>query len=103
MDYKWSLDALYTGFEDEHFLADWKKLEELCTRYQERTACLGGAAPAAEIRAVLELQEELVELAERLGIYAGLRQAADTKDTQSASVFGRLKGELAEIVGESKS
>ena len=99
MDYKWSLDALYTGFEDEHFLADWKKLEELCTRYQERTACLGGAAPAAEIRAVLELQEELEELAERLGIYAGLRQAADTKDTQSASVFGRLKGELAEIVG----
>ena len=99
MDYKWSLDALYTGFEDEHFLADWKKLEELCTRYQERTACLGGAAPAAEIRAVLELQEELEELAERLGIYAGLRQAADTKDTQSASVFGRLKGKLAEIVG----
>ena len=99
MDYKWSLDALYTSLEDEHFLADWKKLEELCTRYQERTACLGGAAPAAEIRAVLELQEELEGLAERLGIYAGLRQAADTKDTQSASVFGRLKGKLAEIVG----
>ena len=34
MDYKWSLDALYTSLEDEHFLADWKKLEELCTRYQ---------------------------------------------------------------------
>ena len=62
MDYKWSLDALYTSLEDEHFLADWKKLEELCARYQERAACLGGAAPAAEIRAVLELQEELVEL-----------------------------------------
>ena len=30
MDYKWSLDALYTSLEDEHFLADWKKLEELC-------------------------------------------------------------------------
>ena len=53
MDYKWSLDALYTSLEDEHFLADWKKLEELCARYQERTACLGSAAPAAEIRAVL--------------------------------------------------
>lgn len=47
MDYKWSLDALYTGFDSEAFQNDLKKLDELSARYQESAARLDGSAPSA--------------------------------------------------------
>ena len=57
MNERWSLDALYTGFDSPEFQADLKKLDELCARYQELAAHYGTGAPAAEIRATLELEE----------------------------------------------
>ena len=60
MDYKWSLDALYTGFDSEAFQNDLKKLDELSARYQESAARLDGSAPAAAIRGMLEQEEQLL-------------------------------------------
>ena len=99
MNERWSLDALYTGFDSLEFQADLKKLDELCARYQELAAHYGAGAPAAEIRTTLELEEALADLTERMFLYASLRQSADTKDAESASVSGRLMNKLASITG----
>lgn len=99
MNERWSLDALYTGFDSPEFQSDLKKLDELCARYQELTGHYGEGSPAAEIRATLEQEEALTELFERMVIYASLRQSADTRDAESASVSGRLMNKLASIAG----
>ena len=99
MNERWSLDALYTGFDSPEFQADLKKLDELCARYQELAAHYGAGAPAAEIRTTLELEEALADLTERMFLYASLRQSANTKDAESASVSGRLMNKLASITG----
>lgn len=99
MDYKWSLDALYTGFDSEAFQNDLKKLDELSARYQESAARLDGSAPAAAIRGMLEQEEQLTDLLERMLSYASLRASANTKDSESTSVVGSLMNKLAETVG----
>lgn len=99
MDYKWSLDALYTGFDSEAFQNDLKKLDELSARYQESAARLDGSAPAAAIRGMLEQEEQLTDLLERMLSYASLRASANTKDSESTSVAGSLMNKLAETVG----
>ena len=38
MNDRWSLDALYTGFESEKFQNDLKKLDELIAQYQKQAA-----------------------------------------------------------------
>ena len=99
MDYRWSLDALYTGFDSEAFQNDLKKLDELSARYQESAARLDGSAPAAAIRGMLEQEEQLTDLLERMLSYASLRASANTKDSESTSVAGSLMNKLAETVG----
>ncbi len=93
------MDALYTGFDSEAFQNDLKKLDELSARYQESAARLDGSAPAAAIRGMLEQEEQLTDLLERMLSYASLRASANTKDSESTSVAGSLMNKLAETVG----
>lgn len=99
MNDRWSLDALYTGFESEKFQNDLKKLDELIAQYQKQAAELDPAHPAAAIRGMLELDEKLTALTSCLAIYASLRQSANTKDAESASVSGRLMNKFASVTG----
>lgn len=99
MNERWSLDALYTGFETEKFQNDLKKADELIAQYQQQAAQLDPAHPAESIRKMLELDEELSELSTCLMLYAGLRQSANTKDAESASVSGRLMNKFAALTG----
>ena len=40
----------------------------------------------------VELQEQLADVTNKLAIYANLRYSANTKDTEAASVLGRIMG-----------
>ena len=87
---KWNLDILYTGFDTEEYKNDYERLEALIP---ELTAladqCTG--KPAKEfLTEYVRTNEELTELIEKLAIYANLRYSANTRDTEAASMLGRI-------------
>lgn len=95
MNERWSLDALYRGYDDPQFEKDFARLGELCAAYDRFTASLAAGDPAAQLRALLLRQEELSQLAARLSAFAGLQTAADSRDGQSASWLGRIQTVLS--------
>ena len=87
---KWNLDILYTGFDTEEYKSDLARLEELIPELSQ-VAEKSGKIPAAEfLTEYIKVNEELSELVEKLAIYANLRYSANTRDTEAASMLGRI-------------
>jgi len=87
---KWNLDILYTGFDTEEYKSDLKRLEALIP---ELCAIADGYANmSAEefLTKYIKTNEELSETIEKLAIYANLRYSANTRDTDAASMLGRI-------------
>ena len=87
MNTVWNLENIYRGFDDPAFIRDRQQLEE---RVQEFAAFTGTLSDAGDIRKGVSLQEEISVLAEKLATYTNLRQAANTKDPESASQMGKI-------------
>ena len=87
MNTVWNLENIYRGFDDPAFIRDRQQLEE---RVQEFAAFTGTLSDAGDIRKGVSLQEEISVLVEKLATYTNLRQAANTKDPESASQMGRI-------------
>ena len=86
----WDLSILYNGFDTEEYAADLKKLEALIPELADLAKRAGELAPAKLIREYIRLNEGISELAEKLAIYANLRYSANTRDTDAASMLGRI-------------
>ena len=86
----WNLDPIYTGFDDPSFSAD---MEALRSKVEEITAF---AARLPEVSALegltqgIALQEQFADLVGKLANYASLRQAANTRDSESGSRMGQI-------------
>lgn len=94
MSYEWSLDALYKGYDDPKFAEDSAKLEEALVRTNKFAEEIASMPPREALLAYIRQGEEDQLLIARLFSYASLRTSANTKDTESASVIGRLMGKL---------
>ncbi len=90
MNEVWNLDPIYKGFDDPAFAQDVEvaknKLEEFSAFAKE----LETMEPKAALRKGIALQEQINELVNKLGLYASLRQSANTRDPEAASQLGRL-------------
>ena len=87
---KWNLDILYTGFDTEEYKNDLQRLEELIpelARVAEKSRELSASEFLTEY---IKVNEEITELVEKLAIYANLRYSANTRDTDAASMLGRI-------------
>ena len=87
---KWNLDILYTGFDTEEYKNDLQRLEELIpelSRVAEKSRELSASEFLTEY---IKVNEEITELVEKLAIYANLRYSANTRDTEAASMLGRI-------------
>ena len=87
---KWNLDILYKGFDTEEFKNDFERLEKLIP---ELATFAEGCKqlPADEfLTEYIKRNEEISELVEKLAIYANLRYSANTRDTDAASMLGRI-------------
>ena len=87
---KWNLDILYKGFDTEEFKSDYAKLEKLIP---ELATFAEGCKelPAGEfLTEYIKKNEAISELVEKLAIYANLRYSANTRDTDAASMLGRI-------------
>lgn len=97
----WSLDELYLGFDDPKFQADMDKLEHLLAEYSDITGQLTQLEPKDALVKVLRCQEEIQTVSSNLGMFAMLRQSADTRDAKSASTAEKVWDMLAEMEGSS--
>ena len=88
----WNLDPIYKGFDDPAFEADLsdvkKKIEAFCAMCKT----LDSGSPLENLKDGILLQEQISELAGKLGLYASLRQNADSRDAEALSQLGRLMG-----------
>ena len=97
MNEVWNLDPIYKGFDDPAFEADLAKAKEVIAQFTAHTQDLQNADPKEALRRGIELQEAISTYAEKLGLYASLRQSANTRDPEAASQFGRLMAVYSSI------
>lgn len=86
----WSLDVLYTGFDDKRWSEDLKKLDDCVEKFQAFAARLSDENEKETIKEGLKLLEELEGLSAQMMIFCELRGAADTRDKDSMSYEGVL-------------
>lgn len=86
----WSLDVLYTGFDDKRWSEDLKKLDDCVEKFLAFAAKLSDENEKETIKEGLKLLEELEGLSVQMMIFCELRGAADTRDKDSMSYEGVL-------------
>ena len=86
----WNLDPIYQGFSDPRFDADLAALKQKVAEMAEFVTALETAEPIMGLRRGIELQEQVQQLANKLGEYASLRQSANTRDPEAGSKFGQI-------------
>ena len=87
---KWSLDVLYSSFDDTKFQDDFKKLDDYIAKFKDMADSLGTKDERTTVKEALSLYEEFREVFFRLVNYTSLRQNADTNDGESVSYLGRI-------------
>lgn len=87
---KWSLRVLYTGYEDEAFKNDLKKLDALNEKYQKMAESLGEKGELETVKDILLQDEEYELTAAHLIEFCELQQAVNTSDVEAASLCGQL-------------
>ena len=86
----WNLDPIYKGFEDPAFEEDMGKLKAEAGKIADFAEKLSGLSPIDGLLEGIALQERFAELVSKLGLYASLRQSANTKDPTAGSHMGRV-------------
>ncbi len=96
MNDTWSLDALYTGYDDPNFQQDKTQLEQLINDLNESVKQLNHEDEVRSITDILQKQEQLALCSWKLGSYLSLRQSVDTSDAQTVALLGQLNQTASE-------
>ena len=97
MNEVWNLNPIYKGFDDPAFAADFSALKDKIAAFAAFTENLESCQPLTGLREGIGLQEEISKLANRMGLYASLRQAGNTRDTAASSQMGRIMAVVSDI------
>ncbi|MBE6976991.1 MAG: peptidase M3 [Ruminococcaceae bacterium] len=92
----WNLDPLYLGFDDPAFLKDMDQLKTVVAQYGAFMSDLNNQEPVCALRECIRLEEQIRRLAEKLELFAALRQSTNTRDAEAASQLGKLMGIISE-------
>ncbi len=95
MNREWSLDALYLGYDDPRFKADFDRTAEVCAEMNTLAAALGEKPVGETLSEALHMIERTEELFTRLFIFCSLKQSCNTKDADAASIMGQLMGRIS--------
>ena len=90
MNSVWSLDKLYTGYNDPKFIEDFNKVDTIVSDLNNFVNNLEKNEASNNLLKAIELLEEMERLFTKLFVFANLKQSANTKDVESASYLGRL-------------
>ena len=99
MNGTWNLNPIYNGFDDPAFENDMAALKA----ETEKIAAFAQALPTMEaaegLKQGIALQERFMELGNKLGLYASLRQATNTRDTEAGSRMGQIMALDSAVAG----
>ena len=99
MNEVWNLDSLYRGFDDPAFESDFSALKDAADSFTAFAGTLSSCDPLSGLKEGIAWLEKLTVLARKLVIYAQLRQAADTRNTECASRLGQILQLLSATAG----
>lgn len=99
MNAVWNLDPIYRGYEDPAFWADFDRFQETAAEFDRFTGSLQELQPLEGLRRGIAFEERILELGTKLVEYCSLRQAADTRDSESASEMGRCMAVFSATAG----
>jgi len=91
----WNLSPIYTGFDDPRFDEDLQELKKAVADFSAFAGTLEQAQPLDGLRTGITAQERISELANKLALYASLRQAADTTNAEAGSRMGQIMAVLS--------
>jgi len=91
----WNLEPIYRGFDDPGFEQDMEKLKQTVLDAQALAASLDTVEPLEGLHRGIALEEAVLELGDKLGSYAMLRQSANTRDGEAGSNLGRVMATLS--------
>jgi pepF/M3 family oligoendopeptidase len=86
----WNLDPIYKGFDDPSFAADMAALKDKVAECSAFVAELSNLSATEGLTRGITLQEEFLDLVNKLAGYASLRQAANTRDPEAGSRMGQV-------------
>lgn len=86
----WSLEKLYTGYDDPKFIEDFSKVDASISELNNFVNNLEKNEASSNLLNAIELLEKQETLFTKLFAFASLKQSANTKDVDSASYLGRL-------------
>ena len=90
MNKNWSLDALYTSYEDPKFINDLQSYKQLCDNYQNILDTLSHEDDIQSVKAIIKHMSAFSELGYRLFAYVKLRQSVNTIEPETASYLSQL-------------
>ena len=90
MNEVWNLDPIYNDFSDPAFGSDLEQMKRLVAEYADFVPTLEQLAPIDGLRRCIGLEEAITALGGKLGLYASLRQAANTRDGEAGSRMGQI-------------
>ena len=87
---KWSLDVLYSGFDDPKFQNEFNQLDEFAEKFKTTAESLAEKEAKTAVKEALTLTEEYQHILYRLVNYCSLRQTVNTNDGETVSYLGRV-------------
>ena len=96
MNKEWSLDRLYTGYDDPKFAADEAEMDSLIAEMTVYSKDLSGD-PAEVLHRCIELNQKLELVVSSLYSYASLQMSTNTSDAASAAASGRFSQKLSAL------
>lgn len=87
---EWSLDALYTSYEDANFKSDFAKLDQVIEQCNAFAKELSHENEKDTLTTILHNMEEFQLLAAKLGSFVSLKQSTNTTDAQTVSFMNQL-------------
>ncbi|MBP3347670.1 MAG: M3 family oligoendopeptidase [Clostridia bacterium] len=97
---EWSLDILYNGADDPKIDTDLDLLEKTVAEYKSAVAKLDGESPAASLRKIIDIKEEMSLLVRRLSGFFSLRRSTNSADTAGAAYTTKISAMLASTAKE---
>ncbi|ABX43652.1 M3 family oligoendopeptidase [Lachnoclostridium phytofermentans] len=89
MNTTWSLDALYTGYDDENFKEDMKQFDLMSVKMDNLSKELDNLPEKQALNQIFDCLEEAFRL-EHLAAYCSLRQSTNTQETEATSYLGQI-------------
>ena len=93
---EWCLEEIYKGFEDPAYGADIQAVKEAVEETADLIRALENAGERKKAKKLLQQQEKVTELLNRLLQYVSLRQSVDTQNGEIMAQLNRLQKIAAE-------